>query len=274
MNKEYYHQRLVNYIRLSGYSINTLTVYRSTLDLILAHITDPPNTSILQLQEFAAKFKNDNTRKNICVVLRWLYIKVLGINIEWYELPYPKKKLKVQPVYQHEDIVKVMDVTTSLKQKAILALMIDCGLRISEPCTIYLKDCNSKARSIILRSAKGDNDRVIYPSVYVWQRIKEYWHHQKIKPEKYLFEGDKKNMPYTTTSIRMFLKRSCRKVNVKYLGAHAIRRHTGTWLVENNTPLTLAANILGHKSVKTLEKHYVIHSPSYMKSIATPLAAR
>lgn len=271
--KEYYHQRMYNYLRLKGStSVSTLTVYKSTLDIILKHFEQPETADLLQIQNFALQFKNDHTRKNICVILRWLYNKVLNRNMQWHELPYPKRKQKVQPVYNHDDIIKVMQAIRSPKQKAMLALMIDCGLRISEPCAIYIKDCSSKNRSITLRSAKGDNDRVIYPSPFVWQLIKTYWNTLKTKPATYLFEGEKPNMPYTETSIRQFLKHYCKKCNVKYVGSHAIRRHTGTWMVENEVPLTVAANILGHKSVKTLEKHYVIHSPLYMKKVASPLA--
>lgn len=132
MNAEYYHKRLHNYLRLSGSkSVSTLTVYKSTLDIILKHFPEPDNADLLQIQEFALTFKNDNTRKNVCVILRWLYNKCLNRNIQWYELPYPKKKQKVQPVYKQHDIMKVLHTITNEKQKAMLALIIDCGMRVS-----------------------------------------------------------------------------------------------------------------------------------------------
>lgn len=276
MNSEYYHKRLLNYLRLSGSnSLSTLTVYRSTLDLILTHFPEPEKVDLLDIQEFAIKFENDNTRKNVCVILRWLFNKCLNLNIQWYELPYPKKKLKVQPVYQEADIMKVLDVIKNEKQKALLALIIDCGLRVSEPCSILLTDCNSKNRSIIIRSAKGDNDRTVYPSAHVWKLIRVYWNAWKEQqPKKYLFEGQKTGLPYTEESVRGFLKAGCKKAGVKYLGVHAIRRFTGTWEIENKVPLTVTASKFGHKGTRTLEKHYVIHSPTYLRESASPLANR
>lgn len=275
MNREYYQQRLVNYLRLSGSkSVSTFTVYQSTLNLILNRFPDPEKADLLQIQEFAIGFTNDNTRKNICVVLRWLFNKCLNRNIQWYELPYPKRKQKVQPVYQQADIMKVLHTITNEKQKALLALVIDCGLRVSEPCRILLTDCNSKNRSIIIRGAKGDNDRTVYPSENVWKLIKIYWQAwQGQQPVKYLFEGHRPSLPYTEESVRGFLKANCQKAGVKYLGVHAIRRFTGTWEIENGVPLTVTANKFGHKGTRTLEKHYVIHSPVYLKNSLSPMAA-
>ena len=271
--KDYCRQRLLNYIRLKGYSNeNTYKSYRTNLETVLRRFPDPSKANLLQVQNFASEFKNDYTRKNICVILRWLFNKVYNYNIEWHQLPYPKKKKKIQPIYRKEDILKVLNAIRNPKQKAILALIIDCGLRVSEPCSILLSDCNSKERSIIIRGAKGDNDRFAYPSESVWDLIRAYWSATNQKPEKYLFEGWPKDKPYSEESIRQFLRRYCNEVGVKYLGVHAIRRFTGTWWAENGVPHTVASQKLGHQSVKTYERHYLIHSPTYLKNVASPLA--
>jgi integrase/recombinase XerD len=270
---DYCHKRLFNYIRLKGYSeSNTLTVYKSILDKILVRFPEPKEVDLLQIQDFAGEFKNDNTRKNVCVVLRWLFNTVYEKNLNWYELPYPKKKKKVQPIYLKDDIFKVFEAVENTKQKTIIALIIDCGLRISEPCPILVTDCNSKERSIILRSAKGDNDRVIYPSEFVWNLIAKYWKEWDKKiTDKYLFDGMEKGKPYTPESIRETLKRYCKKTNVKYLGVHAIRRFNITWQVENDVPATVVAHKVGHATSKTIEKTYLIHSNNYLRNTKSPL---
>jgi integrase len=258
---------------LKGYSqTNTYEIYKSHLNTILKKFPEPEEIDLLQIQDFAAQFKNDNTRKNVCVILRWLFNSVYNRNIQWYELPYPKFKKKVQPIYSEENIFKVLTSIQNEKQKAILALIIDCGLRISEPCGILIADCNSKERSIVLRSAKGDNDRVIYPSPKVWDLIKVYWNEwKKQKTEKYLFDGQKPGMPYCETSIRQTIKKHCNKTGVKYLGVHAIRRFMITWSIEREVPISVVASKAGHASTKTVERSYIIHSPTYLRNTASPL---
>jgi integrase len=271
---DYCHKRLFLNCRMKGYSMeNTYKVYKAILNQILERFPEPENIGLIDIQEFASSFTNNNTRKNICIILRWLFGTVYSRPLDWRELPYPKRTKKVQPIYNRGDILKVLHSIKNAKQKAILALIIDQGLRVSEPCGILVKDCNSKERSIILRSAKGDHDRVIYPSQFVWHLIKIYWNQWKKEvTDKYLFEGQVKGNPYTTHSIQAFLERKCKLAGIEYLGTHAIRRFTGTWWIENNVPLNVAAEKMGHSSSRTLEKHYLIHSPTYLKSVASPLS--
>ena len=270
--RELYLKTLSNYLRNSGSkSMDTWKVYSSTLNVILNKFPEPKKATLFEIQSYAAAIKNDNTRRNTCVMLRWLFNKVLGWDIKWFELPYPKRKKKVQPIYTAEETMKMLNAIVNAKHKAIVALMIDSGLRISEPCSISLVDCDSKNESIILRSAKGDNDRTIYPSKFVWECIRIYWKEWNPKPLKYLFEGQTPGHPYTETSIREIIKMACNKANIQYKKVHAIRRYMITWSAENDVPLSVIAAKSGHASTKTIEKHYLIHSPTYLKKVKSPL---
>lgn len=271
---DYCHKRLYHYCKLNGYSMtNTYPVYRAILNQILAGFPEPEEIGLLAIQEFASTFTNDNTRRNICIILRWLFNTVYDKKLDWRDLPYPKRKKKVQPIYSEENILKVLHSIRNKKQKAILALIIDQGLRVSEPCSILIADCNSKERRIVIRSAKGDNDRIIYPSPYVWELIAVYWKEwQKTIADKYLFDGHEKGKPYTTHSIYNFLKMHCQISGVEFLGTHAIRRFNGTWSIQNNVPINVVASKFGHTSSRTVEKYYAIHSPTYLKAVTSPLS--
>lgn len=64
MNRDYYKKRLYNYLRLTGSkSVSTLTVYESTLDIILTAFPEPDKADLLQIQNFAITFENDNTQE-------------------------------------------------------------------------------------------------------------------------------------------------------------------------------------------------------------------
>jgi len=107
---DYCHRRLFLYCRLNGYSkTNTYPVYRAILNQILKQFPEPERVGLIAIQEFASTFTNDNTRRNICIILRWLFNTVYNQNLDWRELPYPKKRKKVQPIYAKEDILKVLN---------------------------------------------------------------------------------------------------------------------------------------------------------------------
>lgn len=269
---EYADKILFNWCRLKGYSkTNTYGVYRSNLFIILNGLPKLQESHILEIQEFACQFNNDYTRKNICVVIRWLWKNVFNSEIDWRLLPYPKIKRKVQPIYSYEESIAILCNLENTKQEAIIGLLISEGLRISEPCSILLTDCEPKERKMVLRSNKGDEDRIVYPPENVWELIDRYLNSWYRKPVKYLFEGQIIGDPYTPASIRTFVKRACGRSNVPYKKVHAFRRFNITWSVENGAALTALAIRAGHKSTKTIEKSYINHSSSFLKSVVSPM---
>ena len=271
MNDKYY-KEWISYIRHKRFSVSTYRTYTSSVEWFLGKCTKEPSLyTEHDIREMLISLKNKNTVNSTITAIRQFYIHILCIELDWRKLPYTAKQVKIQPIYTQEEAINILDATKSTKQKAILSLIIDCGLRISEPCSIFISDCSSKEMRITLRSTKGDKDRVVYPSAHVWSLIKTYWNTWHRKPKKYLFEGQYIGSPYTSESIRAFVMRSCAISGVQYKGVHAFRRFSGTWLVQNGIPETVVADRLGHNSVKTLHKHYLIHSPIYLKNIISPL---
>ncbi len=263
-------KHLFLWCKMKGYSMeNTFPRYRDTLNKILRKFPKLEETPLIEIQEYAASITNDNTRKNTCVLIRWAFNTVLHRPIDWRDLPYPKRSRKIQPIYSHEEIMKVFHSVKHKKQKAILGLLIDKGMRINEPLKIKIADCNSKECRIILRSAKGKRDREIYPSKFVWELIKDYWNELQEKPKVFLFEGDTVGNPYTEESVRGFIRRHCKITGVEYKAVHSIRRMTGTWMVQNGVPETVTADTLGN-SVRTLHQYYLNNSPDYLRGIASP----
>lgn len=262
------------YLRLKKFSIKTYKTYSFSVSWYLKSISLlPEQMTILQIRETLCLIKNPSTLDLTVTAVRQFYLHVLSIELDWKQLPYPKLAHKIQPVYTEHEIKRLLPAVTNAKHKCILLLMIDCGLRVSEPCHILLTDCNADEQSTILRCAKGKKDRRVYPSAETWQTFVAYIDSIKPTPKKYLFEGQHSGQPYSEESIRQFLKHYCQKAGIQYKGTHAIRRFNGTWSIENGIPITVVANNHGHNSVKTTEKHYVIHSPGYLRQLPSPIKA-
>src|SRR5574343_478373 len=130
MEEPNYQKQLFLWCKMKGYSMDsTYKVYSDMLNKLLRTFPNLSQTTLEQLQEYAAAISNDNTRKNTCVVIRWAFDTVLHKPIDWRLLPYPKRKRKVQPIYTTEEVALLFDSIKHPKQKAIFALIVDCGLR-------------------------------------------------------------------------------------------------------------------------------------------------
>lgn len=269
--REQYLKEWNTFIHHKRFAISTYRTYSSSVEWFLKRAGDnPKDLTYHEIRTILLEVKEKNSVNSIITAIRQFYLHIFNRELDYRQLPYTKKQRKIQPIYSHEEAMRIFNNITNEKQKAMLALTIDQGLRISEPCSILLSDCSIDDQRIILRSGKGDVDRTIYPSKFVWDLLESYlsvWHDT---PVKYLFEGEKPGNPYTASSIRGFVRRHCELTDTPYKKVHAFRRYSITWSHENGAGLHALAQRSGHKSTKTIEQHYLNHSPNHLKSVPSP----
>lgn len=270
--KEEYLKEWITFIHHKRFAISTYQTYTSSVEWFLKRAGDnPKELTYHEIRTILLEVKEKNSCNRIITAIRQFYLHIFNRELDYRQLPYTKKQYKVQPIYTHEEALKILQATKSPKQKAVLALIIDCGFRSSEPCSILLSDCRMDERKMILRSTKHGKDHVVYPSQYVWDLIDVYLSVWNKTPQKYVFEGQVSGNPYTNSSIRQFVERSCKKCGVEYKAVNSFRRYMITWSIENDVDITAVADKVNHNSIRTIQKHYLNHSEKYLKSINSPL---
>jgi integron integrase len=93
--------------------------------------------------------------------LLFLYGEVLGQRLPWMNeigRPVPTKRLPV--VLSAPEVARVLDGLDGVNQ-VLARLLYGTGLRISEALHLRVKDIDFMHRAIIVRSGKGDKDRVV-----------------------------------------------------------------------------------------------------------------
>jgi site-specific recombinase XerD len=71
--------------------------------------------------------------------------------------------------------------------------------------------------------------------------------------------------PLTPDAIRAIVRRYCHKAGVRSLGTHAWRHAKGFALADQNTPVTIAAGVLGHANPETTMTWYYPHDRETIK---------
>jgi integrase/recombinase XerD len=98
--------------------------------------------------------------------------------------------------------------------------------------------------------------------------LREYY--VAFRPEKWLFEGQEKKVPYSEASLSKVLKIACKKANInKPVTLHWLRHSYATHLLESGTDLRFIQEILGHRSSKTTEI-YTYVSTKCLQNIKSP----
>lgn len=161
---------------------------------------------------------------------------------------------------------------TQLRDTAIMVLLLNTGIRVSECVGIDMEDINFEDNSIkIVR--KGGFESTIYFNGYVAHALQDYIDNERIKyissnDEKALFLSSQKKRMAIRSIQAMVKKYATEAVPGKNLSPHKMRSTYGTALYEQTGDIRLVADVLGHEDVTTTAKHYAAMKKKHMQQAA------
>ena len=182
-------------------------------------------------------------------------------HIKGFKLTNEHKKDALTPD-QGKQVLKSFDTTTltGLRDKAMVALMLCCGLRTIEISRANIQDlAKTYGRTALYVQGKGRTDRrecVMIPAP-VEKMINEYLSARgNVDPTEPLFGGvgnRNKGGRLTTRSISRIVKTAFRAnhMDSKRLTAHSLRHSAATAMLLAGVELTKVQQIMRHKSINT-----------------------
>ncbi|GEL12116.1 Site-specific recombinase XerD [Flavobacterium glycines] len=267
-------EKFKQWMRSKRYSENTITTYCEALKSFLVFyrekaITDITNQDvIIYNNEYILKNNLSASYQNQIVNAIKLFFKiVLHSKMIIEELQRPKNAKKLPMVLSKEETFKLIDVTTNLKHKTLLALIYSAGLRISEAINMKITDIDNQRMLIHVKNAKGKKDRYTLLSTKVSELLKEYY--AVYKPKTFIFEGQN-NEQYSSRSAQSILQQAAKNASIsKKISLHTLRHSFATHLLEAGTDLRYIQDLLGHSSPKTTMIYTHVSSTS-LKKITNP----
>jgi site-specific recombinase XerD len=200
--------------------------------------------------------------------LKFYYGTILKKNFP-YEIKRPRKDKKLPVVLSKEEIAKILSIVSNIKHKSILMLVYSAGLRVSEVVKLKPRDIDSERKLVFIKGAKGRKDRYTILSDVALDTLRRYY--KEHRPNKWLFEGERKESRITVRTVQRIFKNSCEKANIrKEVGIHSLKHSFATHLLESGVDLRYIQELLGHKSSKTTEIYTHVSNKDLSK-IKSPL---
>lgn len=238
--------------RLSDSTIETYTHFAG---MFIEYLKDKPVKDVVQedvrlfIEDIIAQKKYSiSTHRQLVSGLKHLlqlYENVVVVN----EISRPKKSKHVPVVLNQIEIIELLKVTVNLKHRCILALLYSCGLRVGEALNIELRDIDIERMQLLVKNGKGRKDRYVGLASSIIPVLMNYT--SSYRPSHYLFESATQEK-YSASSVRAFLKRSCKKAHIiKHVTPHTLRHSYATHLVENGTGIAHVQRLLGHSKPET-----------------------
>ncbi|MBK7946860.1 MAG: tyrosine-type recombinase/integrase [Flavobacteriales bacterium] len=171
-------------------------------------------------------------------------------------------------VLSEEEVASLLRNVDNLKHRCILMVIYSGGLRLSELLGLERNDLLVERGQLIIRSGKGNKDRITLLSRKALVALEEYL--AKYKPKRHLFEGPDGG-PYSPRSVQVTFHRAREKAGItKPATVHTLRHSFATHLLEKGTDLRYIQALLGHSSSKTTEI-YTHVSTKALGKIRSPL---
>lgn len=140
-----------------------------------------------------------------------------------------------------------------LRDRAILQLMLDTGIRVSECSGLRVADANIQERWLFIKAGKGDKDRrvpfssatALALSLYLMSRPawkgKELW----------LAASGQGNLrgALSNTGITLMIKRHCARLGINVINPHSIRHAFATKAINDGIRVEIVSKLLGHASL-------------------------
>jgi len=154
------------------------------------------------------------------------------------------------------------------KHKILISLMLSSGLRVSEAVSVKMDDINFNDKTLIVRSGKGNKDRITIVSEKLLEDIKAYLEKRKDKNPYLFFIRD---THVTIKLAQKIIKQAARNANLsKRIYCHALRSTFATNLLNNGVNLRYIRALLGHANLSTTEIYTQV-STEELKKIKNPL---
>lgn len=267
--------RLVDYLKLIGYSPSTIRTYSLEFAQFLYFLKEKEaeQSTIEDIKTFLLhcienlKLK-ENTLHSRINGIKFYFEEVLNKPKIALEIPRPKKQLKLPKALNTTEVKAIFNNTENLKHNTILKTCYGMGLRLSEIVNIKISDIDSKSMTVHIQRGKGKKDRYCHLPESLLPQLRDYY--VAYKPKDYLFEGQYGGQ-YSRRSIQKIFKTAILKSGIrKPVGIHSLRHSYATHLLENGTDIRFIQELLGHNDIKTT-LIYTNVTDKNLRKIVSPL---
>ena len=156
---------------IEGCSIRTLNYYRDNIDKMLNIINLPIKEITTEiLRNYLADYKSnsragmvtiDNIRRTLSSFFAWLENEDYIVKSPVRRIHKVKATKKVKETLTDENLEKLRDTCSNVRDLAILELLISTGMRVGELTRLNISDMNFQERSCVVLG-KGNSERGLF----------------------------------------------------------------------------------------------------------------
>lgn len=197
--------------------------------------------------------------------------KELGVKHIIREIPRPRFTKKVIEPLTEAELKSILKQTThkrvkrsngtvyhaerdtALRDKAIIMVLLDTGIRASELCDLKNADYDPKKGKLFVRHGKGDKERMLFLGANAKRALWRYLNSKENfnKPHKSLFNVTRSpnGKPMSRSDLFRLIQRLAKKAGITGCNVHRFRHTFAINFLRNGGTVLMLQHLLGHESL-------------------------
>jgi len=205
--------------------------------------------------------------RHVKVFITFCYVEEFIPEPIHHKIKLPKAERPSIEILTDDEISTIFSVFTKseagLRDRAMITLLLDCGLRLSEVAGIKIQDINFE-KGYVMIMGKGRKGRIVPIGLKARRALLAYVNKRRMNDtttdgEHFFLTKARKQM--TTHCIASFMARLKKRTGITRLHTHLFRHTFATnFLVHGLGDVYELSRLLGHSEIRTTEKYLQLAS--------------
>ena len=260
---------------IEGCSTRTLNYYRDNINKMLDTVNFPINEITTEiLRNYLSDYKSnsnagmvtiDNIRRTLSSFFAWLENEDYIVKSPVRRIHKVKTTRRVKETLTDENLEKLRDTCSNVRDLAILELLISTGMRVGELIRLNISDINFQERSCIVLG-KGNSEREVYFSAKSKMYIEKYLETRTDDNEALFVSLIKPYNRLGISGIEITIRNLGRKSNINKVHPHKFRRTMATMAIDKGMPIEQVQKLLGHLKIDTIMEYAMVNQNNVKNS--------
>lgn len=253
--------------RIEGCSEKTLKYYRTTIEAMTEAVdkgvrhmqTDDLRAYLTEYQEKhgSSRVTIDNIRRILSSFFSWLEDEDHILKSPVRRIHKVKTATNIKETYTDEELEKMRDNCTELRDLAIVDMLASTGMRIGEMVLLNKADINFNERECVV-FGKGDKERVVYFDARTKIHLKNYIDSRNDENPALFVTLRYPHTRITIGGIESRLREMGKVLEIEKLHPHKFRRTLATMAIDKGMPIEQLQQLLGHKRIDTTLQYAMV----------------
>lgn len=178
----------------------------------------------------------------------------------------PKLEEKVLKSYTQDQVKRILKACISERDRAIVLMLLDSGVRASELCALNVGDIDIKTGTVTVHKGKGGKGRTTFIGAKTRKQLLRYLlQRNKATDQEPAFLSELTRQRLTAFGLTQVMKRLETRSGIDGVTCHGFRRTFALEFLRGGGNIYVLAKLMGHASIDVL-KHYLAITQDDLKA--------